>query len=107
MAELNFTVEFHDDLDDGLPESIMQMTYDGLEKIARGNDDISHVLANFKLPVQGRETQYAYEVTLRLYMDGEDVIVTEMGQILDGTLREALDVVERQVQKQRDKKRGM
>lgn len=106
MAELNFTVEFHDNLDEGLPESVMQITYDGLEKITRGNDDISHALVNFKQPAHGRESSYVYEVTIRLYMDGEDVVVTEKGQILDGTLREVLDVTERQVNKQREKKRG-
>ncbi|MDX2162492.1 MAG: HPF/RaiA family ribosome-associated protein [bacterium] len=105
--ELIFTVEFHDELEGGLPDAIREQALDGLRKAARGVDDISHALVNIKKPAQKRDTAYLYEITVRLWMDGEDVVATETGEILDGTLRNVMDVIDRQVKKQRDRKRGI
>lgn len=104
MEEVNFTVEFHDEIEGGLPAHITQQVYEGLRKASRGRDDISHALVNVKMPAQKRETQVVYEVTVRLYMDGNDVVATEFGQTLEGTVGAAFDVIDRQVKKQRDRK---
>ncbi|MBK8023548.1 MAG: hypothetical protein IPK19_19465 [Chloroflexi bacterium] len=103
---VNFTVEFHDELEGGIPEPIVDQVYDGLNRVARGVNDISHAMVNVKIPAQNRATNYVYEVTIRLWMDGNDATVTEKGEMLDGTLGAALDALERNVKEVRERKRG-
>ncbi|MBX3063696.1 MAG: HPF/RaiA family ribosome-associated protein [Anaerolineae bacterium] len=109
MAELLFPVEFHNEIPE-TPENLLPLQQEvetHLAKLAQGNDDISNVIVNVKRPAQGRNTPYVHEITIMVYMDGENVVVNEKGELLDGTLRKALDVMDRQVRTQREKRRGL
>jgi ribosome-associated translation inhibitor RaiA len=52
---------------------------------------------------QGRTTQYANEVTIRIYIRGEDIVATEQAEQPSAALQGALGAVERQVRQRRSK----
>lgn len=108
MDTTNFPIEFNNELDDvkKSENEFYTLAVDRLGKLAEGHTDISGAVVNFKQPAQGRETTYAHEVTIVVYMGSEHVAATEKGEQFRATLDGALDAVERQVREGRKQQRN-
>ncbi len=108
MDSANFPIEFNSEIDDvkkGESE-YYTLAVDRLSKLAEGYDDISGAVVNFKQPAKEHQTTYTNEVTIVVYMAGNDIAATEKGEHFSAALNGALDAVERQVRERRTQERG-
>jgi len=108
MDEVNFPVEFNNELDDvkKSENEFYTLAVDRLSKLAEGHKDISGAVVNFKQPAQERETSHIYEVTIVVYMGSNHITATEKSEQFRATLDGALDAVERQVRGRRKQQRN-
>jgi ribosome-associated translation inhibitor RaiA len=108
MNEMNFPVEFNNEIDDvkKSENEFYTRAVERLSKLAEGYNDISGAVVNFKEPSQGRETTSIYEVTIVAYMASDHIAATEKGTQISATLDGALDAVERQVREFRTRQRN-
>jgi len=104
MNEMNFPVEFNNEIDDvkKSENEFYTLAVNRLSKLAEGHNDISGAVVNLKQPSQGRETSSIYEVTIVAYMGSDHIAATEKGKQISATLDGALDAVERQVRERRE-----
>jgi ribosome-associated translation inhibitor RaiA len=107
MDKDHFPVEFNNEIDEvkKSENEYYTLTVDRLSKLAEGHNDISGGVVNLKLPAQGRQTSYVYEVTIIVYMGSDHIAATEKGKQVKSTLDGALDAVERQVRERRKQQR--
>ncbi|MEO8394737.1 MAG: HPF/RaiA family ribosome-associated protein [Chloroflexota bacterium] len=108
MDDVNFPVEFNNEVDDvkKSENEFYALAVERLGKLAKGHNDITGAAINLKPPAQGRETEYIYEVTIVLYMGSDHIAATEKSEQFRATLDGALDAVERQVRERRQKQRN-
>ena len=108
MDEINFPVEFNNEIDEikKSENEYYTLAVDRLSKLAEGHKDISGAVVNLKQPAQGHETSYIYEVTVVLYMGSDHIAATEKGKQFQATLDGALDAVEYQVRERRKQQRN-
>lgn len=108
MDEMNFPVEFNNEIDDvkKSENEFYTLAVDRLSKLAEGHNDISGAVVNFKQPAQNRKTSYIYEITVVVYMGSDHIAATEKSEQFRATLDGALDAVERQVRERRKKLRN-
>lgn len=108
MDEMNFPVEFNNEIDDvkKSENEFYTLAVDRLSKLAEGHNDISGAVVNFKQPAQNRKTSYIYEITVVVYMGSDHIAATEKSEQFSATLNGALDGVERQVRERRKKQRN-
>jgi len=108
MDEVNFPVEFNNEVDDikKSENEYYTLAVDRLSKLAEGHDDISGAVVNVKKPAKEHETSYSYEVTIVVYMGSEQIVATEQSEQFVATLAGALHAVEQQVRERRVQQRN-
>ena len=108
MDSANFPIEFNNEMDDVQKSENKHYTLavDRLSKLAKGHDDISGAMVNFKQPAKEHQTDYMNEVTIVVYMGSDHIAATEKGEQFHSTLNGALDAVERQVRERRVQQRN-
>jgi ribosome-associated translation inhibitor RaiA len=105
MDELDFTIEFNSDLqDDAAEASLMSIADSQLRELASGHDDITGAAVNIRKPAK-RETAPIHKATVVVYARPENIAATEKDNTPTGALQGALDAVERQVRKKRERLR--
>ncbi len=108
MDKLNFSIEFNNELDEVKKGENKHYTLavDRLSKLAKGHNDISGAVVNFKQPAKEHQTDYINEVTIVVYMGSDNIAATEKGEHFQATLNGALNAVERQVRERREQQRN-
>ncbi len=108
MNELNFPVEFNNEVDDvkKSENEFYSIAVERLSKLSEGHADISGAVVNFKQPAQQRETPYIYEITIVVYMGSDHIAATEKNEQFRAALDGSLDAVERQVRERRERQRN-
>ncbi len=108
MDKVNFPIEFNNEMDDVKKSENQNYTLavDRLSKLAKGYNDISGAIVNFKQPAKEHQTAYINEVTIVVYMGADHIAATEKGEQFQATLNGALDAVERQVRERREQERN-
>jgi ribosomal subunit interface protein len=81
------------------------MVEDRIRDLAQGHTDITGAAVNLTQPSQDNETAYIFEATVVLYVRPENIAANEKEGDLEGALKGALDAVERQIRKKREKLR--
>jgi ribosomal subunit interface protein len=77
-----------------------------IRALARGHTDIIGAAVNLTHPSAGNQQPYIYEATVVLYARPENIAATEKQANATEALKGALDAVERQIRKKRDKLRN-
>jgi ribosome-associated translation inhibitor RaiA len=104
MTFTQLPIEFYNEaMDDD--RRLYEAVEDRLERLADQHHDITGAMVKITLQAENRATPHANEVTIRLYMAGNDVVVKETGVDAEGALREALRIAERLVRERRAKQR--
>jgi ribosome-associated translation inhibitor RaiA len=108
MDSASFPIEFNNEMDDVKKSENKHYTLavDQLSKLAKGHNDISGAVVNFKQPAKEHQTAYINEVTIVVYMGSDNIAATEKGEQFHSTLNGALDAVERQVHERRTQQRN-
>jgi ribosome-associated translation inhibitor RaiA len=108
MDEVNFPIEFNNEIDDvkKSENEVYTLAVDRLSKLAKGHNDISGAVVNLKQPAKEHQTSYIYEVTIVVYMGSDQIVATEKGEQLQSALSGALNAVERQVHERREQQRN-
>jgi ribosomal subunit interface protein len=101
MAMLDFTIEF----DSQVPhfdEKLKQEIEDRLTKLAKGHTDLTGAAVAVTQPA--RETDpFIYQVRIVTYTRPEDIAAVKKDDTLEGATKKALNAIERQVRKKREK----
>jgi ribosome-associated translation inhibitor RaiA len=107
MDSASFPIEFNNEIDDvkKSENKYYTLAVDRLSKLAKGHNDISGAVVNFKQPAKEHQTAYINEVTIVVYMGSDNIAATEKGEQFQSTLNGALDAVERQVHERRKQQR--
>jgi ribosome-associated translation inhibitor RaiA len=100
----DFPIDFYNETSDE-DRARYEEVADKLRHLAEKHHDITSAMVKITAQVSNRSTPHANEVTIRLYMPGQDVVVKETGVDVDGAIKAALHVVERQVREHRAKRR--
>jgi ribosome-associated translation inhibitor RaiA len=101
--ELDFTIEFNSELEnESLEDDLFTEADDRLRKLARGHDDLIGSAVNLRKPAHGHTTRL-FEATVVVYVRPENIAATEKADNPETALKGALDAVERQVRKKREK----
>jgi ribosome-associated translation inhibitor RaiA len=108
MDSASFPIEFNNEIDDikKSENKYYTLAVDRLSKLAKGHNDISGAVVNFKQPAKEHQTAYINEVTIVVYMGSDNIAATEKGEHFHSTLNGALDAVERQVHERRTQQRN-
>jgi ribosome-associated translation inhibitor RaiA len=108
MDSASFPIEFNNEIDDikKSENKYYTLAVDRLSKLAKGHNDISGAVVNFKQPAKEHQTAYINEVTIVVYMGSDNIAATEKGERFQSTLDGALDAVERQVHERRKQQRN-
>lgn len=105
MTGLDFTIEFHSDLDDpSLEGELMALAEAELRELAAGHSDIIGASVTIRHPARA-ETPPLHEATVVAYVRPNRVVGKEKQESVVGALKGALKAVERQVREKRDKLR--
>ena len=105
MNELDFTIEFNSDLEDkSFDQQLMEQAETRLRDLAKGHEDIIGAAVTMRRPAK-TETTFLHEATVVAYVRPENVVGKEKHENAVGALKGALDAVERQVRKKREKLR--
>lgn len=103
MSELDFTIEFNGE---GLSEAVESSMFDEadlrLRELADDHDDLTGAAINIRQPAHAN-TPYLYEATVVVYARPKNIASTEKDADPVIALKEALNAVERQVRKKREK----
>lgn len=103
MDELDFTIEFNSDLENKTYEAeLLEEAESRLRALSEGHSDITGAAVTIRRPAQ-KETPPLHEATVVAYVRPENVVGKEKQESPEGALKGALDAVERQVRKKRDK----
>lgn len=79
------------------------MIEDRIDELTSGHSDITGAAATLNQPAAGRETPYIFEANVVVYTRPNNVHATSKDDNPQKALKGALDAVERQVRKQRDR----
>lgn len=105
MDELDFTIEFNSELaDKELEKSLMTEAESELRKLASGHSDITGAAVTLRQPAK-KETPPLHEATVVVYTRPDNVVGKEKQDTPSGALKGALDAVEKQIRKKREKLR--
>jgi len=105
MNELDFTIELNsDDLHEQLEAEMLAEADSFLRELAADHDDLTGAAINVRQPAQAT-TPFIYEVTVVVYARPEHIAATKKQTDPVMALKEALNAVERQVRKKREKLR--
>mgnify|MGYP006282401185 FL=1 len=106
MQEINpelFNFELHTEIDQ--PDDDLYAEADQrLRKLAEGHKDITDAAVSVE-DLTGTETPHRYQARVVLYMRPDNIVGVEKAPTAMAALQDALDVVERQVRKERAKRR--
>jgi ribosome-associated translation inhibitor RaiA len=108
MDAVNFPIEFNNKLDDAKKSKneFYTLAVGRLNKLAKGHNDISDAVVNFKQPAKEHRTSHIYEVTIVIYMGTDPIAATEKGEQFRSTLDGALAAIEHQVREHRKQLRN-
>ncbi len=108
MDRVNFPIEFNNEIDEVKKSENESFTLaaDRLSELAKGHNDISGAVVNFKQPAQVHKTSYIYEVTIVVYMGSDHIVATKKSEQFQSTLASALDAVESQIRERRIQQRN-
>jgi ribosome-associated translation inhibitor RaiA len=105
MDELDFTIEFNSDLNDpSFEENLFAEAESRLRQMARGHDDLTGAAVTIRQPAK-KETAPLHEATVVAYVRPDNIVGKEKQDTPSGALKGALDAVERQIRKKREKLR--
>lgn len=102
MAQMDLPIEFKTDHTDADLNLYVQIE-DRLNELAKGHSDITGAAATIEKPAEGRSTSYAYTASIVVYTRPKNIAATEQHEDPKMALKGALDAVERQVRKKREK----
>lgn len=103
MDELDFTIEFNSGLENKEYEADLLAEAEGrLRDLAEGHSDIRGAAVTIRKPAD-TETPPLHEATVVAYVRPDNVVGKEKQESPEGALKGALDAVERQVRKKREK----
>lgn len=103
MDELDFTIEFNSGLENKEFEADLLAEAEGrLRDLAEGHSDIRGAAVTIRKPAD-TETPPLHEATVVAYVRPDNVVGKEKQESPEGALKGALDAVERQVRKKREK----
>lgn len=104
MNELDFTIEMNTEgIAKPLEDALFAVADKTLRNLADGHDDMIGAAVTLRQPGKTQNT-FLYEATVVTYIKPENIAGTVKNQDPEFALREALDVVEKQIRKRRDKK---
>ena len=105
MIVNNLDIEFNGrGLGDRMEQEMLAEARDRLQLLAVEHKDLIGAAINIRQPAKS-ETSYLYKATVVVYVRPENIAATEKNSDPFVALRGALDAVERQVRKRRDKLR--
>lgn len=105
MDELDFTIEFNSDLENKTFErELLSQSETRLRDLAQGHTDIVGAAVTIRQPAK-METAPLHEATVVAYVRPENIVGKDKQESPEGALKGALDAVEKQVRKKRDKLR--
>ncbi len=103
MDELDFTLELNsENLNKEAEYDLYTEAEERLRTLAAAHDDMTGAAINVRRPASG-ESAYLHEVTVVVYSRPEHIAATEKDSSPMIALKGALDAVERQVRKRREK----
>lgn len=103
----DFPIEMHVDFEISpeLDDELYREAEDTLRELAKGHTDITGASIAMSKPAEGRETSYVYETTVTVYARPKRIASTEKADDPLGSLKGALRATERQVRKERGKRK--
>jgi ribosome-associated translation inhibitor RaiA len=99
MGNLDFHIDYYNEVNDD--QSLYDEAESRIIKLADNHDDIIGAMVKLTNQAYGRQTNYAIEATIRIFIRGEDVVVTEQAEQPQIALKSALSTIERQVREHR------
>lgn len=105
MTQMDLPIEFKTDYTD-TDLDLYVLIEDRLNELAKGHQDITGAAATIEQPAEGRETSYVYAASIVVYTRPNPISATEKHEDPRMALKGALDAVERQVRKKREKLRN-
>jgi ribosome-associated translation inhibitor RaiA len=101
MDNPNFDFEFYSEVQN-LPDDLRVKVQDRLEKLAGGKRDMIGASVAIERIAHG-ETPHFYQARIVAYIKPDNIVALEKGDNIDVALKGALDALERQVRKRREK----
>lgn len=106
MNELDFTIEFNSDLENkSFDQQLMAEAETKLRDLAKGHHDIIGAAVTMRRPAKA-ETAPLHQATVIAYVRPDNVVGKEKHENPIAALNGALEAVERQVRKKREKLRN-
>jgi ribosome-associated translation inhibitor RaiA len=103
MGSLDFHIDYYNEINDD--EMLYNEAESRILKLADNHNDIIGAMVKLTNQAYGRQTNYANEATIRIFIRGEDVVVTEQAEQPMIALKSALSTIERRVREHRTKLR--
>ena len=104
LSELDFHIEMKSELQTDVEAQLFAEAEGRLRDLAEGHDDLIGAAISIDEPAKGENT-YLYEATVVAYTRPNNIAGTEKAEQPDLALRRALEAVERQIRKKREKLR--
>jgi ribosomal subunit interface protein len=101
MDNSNFDFEFYSEVPN-VSDELKSKVHNRLEKLAGGKRDMIGASVAVEQIVHG-ETPYFYQARIVAYIKPENIVAIEKGDNIEVALKGALDALERQVRKRREK----
>jgi ribosomal subunit interface protein len=103
-GNMDFPIEFTSDLDSKEAEyHLYERIEQKFEEFSKGHRDITSASVIIEKPAQGRETTPIYEAKITVFMRPDNIAAVKTHETSEGALRAALDAIERQIRKKRDR----
>ncbi|MCU0497614.1 MAG: HPF/RaiA family ribosome-associated protein [Anaerolineae bacterium] len=99
-----FHIDYYNEVNDDA--GLQQEAEDRIRALADQHQDIIGAMVKLVPQAKGREVSFANEVTIRVFIRGNDIVVHEVGERPAQALHSALDSVERQVREHRARQRN-
>lgn len=103
MGNLDFHIDYYNEINED--ETLFTEAENRIGALADNHTDIIGAMVKLTPQAAGRTTSYANEVTIRIFIRGDDIVVNEQADQPQLALKAALDKIERQVREHRNKLR--
>lgn len=105
MEKSQLNIEFYSETP-SLEEDIQQEVRDRLDALKEDRKDMIEASIAIE-EIAGEETPYLFEVRIVVYMRPENIAVVEKGETIRKTVKDALSTVERQIRKERARRKEL
>lgn len=99
-----FHIDYYNEVNDD--PQLQQEAETRIRALAEKHQDIVGAMVKLVPQAKGREVSFANEVTIRIFIRGNDIVVSEVAERPTQALQSALDTVERQVREHRNRQRN-